>query len=88
MQNGGRKQGSSEKEEPVEDKVEEAVVKLRTLGSESGMFAQNFDVGLCASRCGDDTYPWRLGSAVWELRQVVAVSEECLPSVGKKACLP
>ncbi|KAI5333932.1 hypothetical protein L3X38_024064 [Prunus dulcis] len=38
--------------------------------------------------------PWqgrrrlRLGLAVWELRQVAATSEGCLPLAGKKACLP
>ncbi|CAL2255502.1 unnamed protein product [Prunus armeniaca] len=36
----------------------------RVTGSESGWFAQSFDVGLWASRCGGDTCPWRLGSAV------------------------
>ncbi|CAL2278424.1 unnamed protein product [Prunus armeniaca] len=43
-------------------------------GSESGRFAQSFDVGLCARCCGGDTCPWRLGSAIgsfgrWKLQQ-------------------
>ncbi|CAL8138181.1 unnamed protein product [Prunus armeniaca] len=33
-------------------------------GSENGSFEQSFDVGLCASCCGDDMCPWRLVSAV------------------------
>ncbi|KAI5338527.1 hypothetical protein L3X38_017798 [Prunus dulcis] len=52
----------------------EAIVKLRTLvwcrpkalrclRSESGSFGQSFDVGLCASCCGDDMCPGiRFGS--------------------------
>ncbi|CAL8168090.1 unnamed protein product [Prunus armeniaca] len=36
----------------------------RVTGSESWRFAQSFDVGLCASCCGDDMRPWRLGSTV------------------------
>ncbi|KAI5324196.1 hypothetical protein L3X38_033269 [Prunus dulcis] len=56
--------------DPVEDNEEETVVKLRTpvwcllkalrclsqlyVGNENGSFAQSFDVGLCANRCGDD----------------------------------
>ncbi|KAI5338507.1 hypothetical protein L3X38_017778 [Prunus dulcis] len=64
----------------LEDKEEEAVVKLRTpvwclpkalrylnklyVGSENGSLAQSFDVGLCASCCGGDTCPWKLGSAL------------------------
>ncbi|CAL2270995.1 unnamed protein product [Prunus armeniaca] len=62
-------------------------------GSESGRFTQNFDVGLCASCCGDDTCPWRLGSAVEsfgsrEFQHVSGTSEEYLPSAGEKVCLP
>ncbi|KAI5323249.1 hypothetical protein L3X38_032321 [Prunus dulcis] len=59
------------------------------MGSENGSLEPSFDVGLCASRCGRDTCPWRLGSAVEnfisrELRQMVGTSEECLPSAGEE----
>ncbi|CAL8094218.1 unnamed protein product [Prunus armeniaca] len=67
----GRRREPSVREEPAEDKVGEAVVKLQTpmwcrskalrylsqlsVGSESERFAQSFDAGICASRFGDDT---------------------------------
>ncbi|CAL2246904.1 unnamed protein product [Prunus armeniaca] len=44
----------------------------RVAGSESGWFAQSFDVGLCASRCGGDTCPWRLSSVVGSLGRCLA----------------
>ncbi|CAL8162571.1 unnamed protein product [Prunus armeniaca] len=62
--------------------------RVTVKGSENGSLAQSFNVGLCASCCGRDTCPWRLGSAVRSFGRYLLLRKSFFLQQGRRrVCL-